>query len=87
VVIVEIGVSTFVETTPDVETGEVISYAQRIREVVEEIVLADQVGLDVFGVGATAAINEMSRASTVKWGSSFCCFFTYNYWFLPVIHN
>lgn len=47
----EIGVSTFVETTPDVVTGEVISHAQRIREVVEEIVLADQVGLDVFGVG------------------------------------
>lgn len=48
---VEIGLSTFVETTPDVHTGEVISHAQRLREVVEEIVLADQVGLDVFGVG------------------------------------
>lgn len=47
----EIGITTFVETTPDVETGEVKSHAQRIREVVEEIVLADQVGLDVFGVG------------------------------------
>lgn len=47
----EIGISTFVETTPDVQTGEVISHVQRIREVVEEIVLADQVGLDVFGVG------------------------------------
>lgn len=47
----EIGISTFVETTPDVKTGEVMSHAQRIREVVEEIVLADQVGLDVFGVG------------------------------------
>lgn len=47
----EIGISTFVETTPDVVTGEVISHAQRLREVVEEIVLADQVGLDVFGVG------------------------------------
>lgn len=47
----EIGISTFVETTPDVETGRVISHAERIREVVEEIVLADQVGLDVFGVG------------------------------------
>jgi probable LLM family oxidoreductase len=40
-----------VETTPDPKTGEVISHAQRIREVVEEIVLADQVGLDVYGVG------------------------------------
>ncbi|MFE8700076.1 LLM class flavin-dependent oxidoreductase [Cytobacillus sp. FJAT-54145] len=47
----EIGISTFVETTPDVKTGEVISHSQRIREVVEEIVLADKVGLDVFGVG------------------------------------
>lgn len=47
----EIGISTFVETNPDVNTGEVISHAQRIRDVVEEIVLADQVGLDVYGVG------------------------------------
>ncbi|MGG3452660.1 Limonene 1,2-monooxygenase [compost metagenome] len=47
----EIGISTFVETTPDVVTGELISHAQRLREVVEEIVLADKVGLDVFGVG------------------------------------
>lgn len=47
----EIGISTFVETTPDPETGAVISHAQRLREVVEEIILADQVGLDVFGVG------------------------------------
>ncbi|MGG6311386.1 LLM class flavin-dependent oxidoreductase [Paenibacillus macerans] len=47
----EIGISTFVETTPDVVTGELISHAQRLREVVEEIVLADRVGLDVFGVG------------------------------------
>ncbi len=47
----EIGLTTFVETTPDVETGVVISHAERLRQVVEEIVLADQVGLDVFGVG------------------------------------
>ncbi|WP_178022281.1 LLM class flavin-dependent oxidoreductase [uncultured Paenibacillus sp.] len=47
----EIGISTFVETTPDVVTGELISHAQRLRQVVEEIVLADKVGLDVFGVG------------------------------------
>lgn len=47
----EIGISTFAETSPDVHTGEVMSHAQRLREVVEEIVLADQVGLDVYGVG------------------------------------
>lgn len=47
----EIGITSFVETKPDVYSGEVISHAQRLREVVEEIILADQVGLDVFGVG------------------------------------
>ncbi len=47
----EIGISTFVDTSPDVHTGEVISHAQRLREIVEEIVLADRIGLDVYGVG------------------------------------
>lgn len=47
----ELGISTFVETTPDVRTGATISHAERLREVVEEMVLADQVGLDVYGVG------------------------------------
>ncbi|MGO4349977.1 LLM class flavin-dependent oxidoreductase [Paenibacillus sp. MCAF9] len=47
----EIGITSFVETKPYIHTGAVISHAQRLREVVEEIVLADQVGLDVFGVG------------------------------------
>ena len=47
----ELGLTTFVETTPDVKTGKTISHAERIREVVEEIVLADEVGLDIYGVG------------------------------------
>lgn len=47
----ELGISTFVETNPDPKTGELISHAERIRQVVEEIVLADQLGLDVYGVG------------------------------------
>lgn len=47
----EIGISTFLETTPDPVTGQTISHAERLREAVEEIVLADQVGLDVYGIG------------------------------------
>ncbi|WP_027093409.1 LLM class flavin-dependent oxidoreductase [Cohnella thermotolerans] len=47
----EIGISTFLETTPDPVTGEVMSQAERLRQAVEEIVLADQVGLDVYGIG------------------------------------
>lgn len=47
----EIGISTFLESTPDPVTGKVVSHAERLRDAVEEIVLADQVGLDVYGVG------------------------------------
>ena len=47
----QIGVDTFIETTPDVKTGVTMSHGQRIREVVEEIVLADEVGLDIYGIG------------------------------------
>jgi probable LLM family oxidoreductase len=48
---VELGIYTFAEVTPDPETGRTISAAERLRNLVEEIELADQVGLDVFGVG------------------------------------
>nr|WP_174887646.1 LLM class flavin-dependent oxidoreductase [Cohnella herbarum] len=47
----EIGISTFLEATPNPVTGKVISHAERLRDAVEEIVLADQVGLDVYGIG------------------------------------
>ncbi|MEX2402798.1 MAG: LLM class flavin-dependent oxidoreductase [Balneolales bacterium] len=47
----EIGIYTFAETTPDSETGHTISPAERLQDLMEEIELADQVGLDVFGVG------------------------------------
>lgn len=47
----EIGVSTFVELTPDPATGATISQHQRMRDLMEEVELMDQVGLDVFAVG------------------------------------
>jgi probable LLM family oxidoreductase len=47
----ELGIYTFAETTPDPRSGQIISSAQRLRDLIEEIELADQVGLDVFGVG------------------------------------
>jgi probable LLM family oxidoreductase len=47
----ELGVYTFAETTPDPATGRTISPRERLRDLLEEIELADQVGLDVFGVG------------------------------------
>ncbi len=47
----ELGLYTFVETTPDPRTGAVMSAEHRLRDLMEEVELADQVGLDVFGVG------------------------------------
>jgi probable LLM family oxidoreductase len=47
----EIGVYTFAELYPDPVTGERLSEQQRLRNLVEEAQLADQVGLDVFAVG------------------------------------
>jgi probable LLM family oxidoreductase len=49
--IMEIGISTFLEATSDPVTGGVMNHAERLRNAVEEIVLADQVGLDVYGIG------------------------------------
>ncbi|HET9003281.1 MAG TPA: LLM class flavin-dependent oxidoreductase [Gemmatimonadaceae bacterium] len=47
----EIGVYTFADTTRDPKTGHLVTAAQRLRDLIEEMELADQVGLDVFGVG------------------------------------
>ena len=47
----ELGISTFVELTPDPLTGETISAYQRIKNLVEEVELADQLGIDVFAIG------------------------------------
>src|SRR5574337_1288635 len=47
----EIGVFTFADTRRDPVTGEAIAPEQRLRELLEEVELADEVGLDVFGVG------------------------------------
>ena len=47
----EIGVFTFADVRRDPASGETISAEQRLRELMEEVELADEVGLDVFGVG------------------------------------
>ena len=45
------GIYSFGDATPDPATGRTIDVGQRVRDLVDEIVLADEVGLDVFGVG------------------------------------
>lgn len=47
----QLGLYSFGETAVDPATGRAPEAGQRLRDLVEEIELADQVGLDVFGVG------------------------------------
>jgi probable LLM family oxidoreductase len=47
----ELGIYTFVENTPDPETFVSEPPELRIKDLLEEVVLADQLGLDVFGIG------------------------------------
>jgi probable LLM family oxidoreductase len=62
---VELGIYSFVERTPDPDTGETVSASRRMRDVVEEIELADRVGLDVFGIGEHHRPDYTSSAPAV----------------------
>src|SRR5436309_15788784 len=48
---VELGIYSFGEATPDPESGRTISAHERVRRLLDEIELADKVGLDVYGLG------------------------------------
>jgi len=47
----EIGISSFGELQPDHVSGKAVNAHQRMKELLEEIKLADEVGLDVFALG------------------------------------
>jgi len=47
----ELGLITFADMQPEALSGRAINAHQRIKDLLEEIQLADQLGLDVFGVG------------------------------------
>jgi probable LLM family oxidoreductase len=51
VVYMQIGIDSFAAAIPDPVTNLAISPGERLHNLLEEMVLADQVGLDVFGIG------------------------------------
>src|SRR5690606_42108022 len=61
----EIGIYSFVERTPDPETGALISEQERMHNLLEEIELAEEVGLDVFGIGEHHRPEYVSSAPAV----------------------
>ena len=47
----ELGIYSFGEATPDPESGRTINAHERVQRLLDEIELADKVGLDVYGLG------------------------------------
>lgn len=47
----EVGIYTLADLGPDPFTGKTIGTKQRMKEIIQSAKLADQAGLDVFGVG------------------------------------
>lgn len=61
----ELGLYTFVENTQDSETGEKLHPSKRLANLMEEIKLADQAGLDVIGIGEHHREEYISSAPSV----------------------
>src|SRR5678810_171729 len=47
----EIGIYTFADITPNPNAGTKLGAQQRLKDLMEEIELAEQVGFDIFAVG------------------------------------
>ncbi len=47
----ELGLTSFAETPPDPVSGEAMSHGERLRNVIAEVEKAEEVGLDVYGLG------------------------------------
>lgn len=61
----ELGFYTFVDIPPANTVGQARTSVERIRDLMEEIELADQVGLDVFGIGEHHRADYAASAPAV----------------------
>src|SRR5258708_12309251 len=65
-----IGVDSFGAVISDPATGLTVSALQRMDNLLDEIVLADQVGLDVFGIGEHHRSEFVDSAPPVILGAA-----------------
>ena len=66
----EIGVDSFGAVISDPATGLAISPVQRMDNLLDEIILAEQVGLDVFGIGEHHRSEFVDSAPVVILGAA-----------------
>ena len=61
----ELGLTSFAEAPPEPVGGKLITHGERLRNVVAEIEKADQVGLDVYGLGEHHRIDMAASAPAI----------------------
>src|SRR5947209_15774451 len=61
----ELGIHTFGELVPDPHTGRTLSTRDRLKQVIQMAVLADEAGLDVFGFGEHHRLDFAASAPPV----------------------
>jgi probable LLM family oxidoreductase len=61
----QIGIDSFAALVPDPITGHTVTAQERIAQLLEEIELADKVGLDVFGLGEHHRSEYLDSAPTI----------------------
>ena len=61
----QIGIDSFAASIKDPETGTSIAPSDRLNNLLEEIELADQVDLDVFGIGEHHRSEFLDSAPTI----------------------
>ncbi len=66
----ELGIYTFADMQPNEVNGKAMTTHQRIKELMEEIQLADELGLDVFGVGEHHRADYAVSAPAVVLGAA-----------------
>jgi probable LLM family oxidoreductase len=66
----ELGIYTFGELTPDPQTGRQVTPAERMHDLLEEVELADRLGLEVFGVGEHHRPDYIVSAPAVVLGAA-----------------
>jgi probable LLM family oxidoreductase len=64
-VLMELGITSFAETIAPADGSPPISHGVRLRQVLEEIELADKVGLDVYGLGEHHRPDFASSAPSI----------------------
>src|SRR3954454_6065945 len=66
----ELGLSTFADIGLEPGKGGTVTGAERMRNLIEEVELADQLGLDVFGIGEHHRPDFVASSPTVLLGAA-----------------